>query len=616
MDKEKSLNNKYQKIDAETVETPLEETKEKKVKEPKPPKEKKVKEPKPPKEKKVKEPKPPKEKKVKEPKPPKEKKVKEPKPSKEKKVKEPKPPKEKRVKEPKPPKEKKAKESKKSEELLQENFVPPVQEISYIVEEAHAEKRRVTEEIVFTSEKGTKKAKKSVAKKEKQQKPPKEKKVKEPKQPKEKKEKAPKVKKQREPLTKKDFATIGIALLAVLLIAGYFGCKYYLSKTPEAAPPNQNTDESKIADIQIAREGVGVVNLIQSDIPDVFYGFTANLKLCYYQYRDNKMVQVSHTGTIETEIDFGNEVLPVTINYVELGDKIFGIGLFRADEHEGVYFYNKMIFKLTNLPQAYSQDGKALLLATTSENALSQKEILWPESFTVDMQSGKTERFLSIVNRTMDMSGAGVADFCMLPTQGYSSKTMQIPFFSSREYGPDSGKQDIFIKNGNKEELFASDIYGKFFLTDGDSVIFMKKTNTGFDLIRKTGETEEIQKSFYGTMSEYLYSDDYILNKDNGKLYNMRTGEEKTLVGYRMSAEMMEISPDGKYLVMLGTVKSLLDYQVHIFNLETGDYAKYVDKNPSVHADLTFINNTTVVYTVVDPNQGKEYVVMDVSKAK
>ena len=597
MDKEKSLNNKYQKIDAETVETPLEETKVKKVKEPKPPKEKKVKEPKPPKEKKVKEPKPPKEKKVKEPKPPKEKKVKEPKPPKEKKIKKPKMP-------------------EKSEEILQESFMPSVEDSLDLAAEAPAEKSRVTEEIVFTPGKDTKKNKKSAAKKEKQQKPPKEKKIKEPKQPKEKKEKPVKEKKPREPLTKKDFATIGVALLAVLLIAGYFGYKYYISREPQVSPPDQNTAESKIADIQIARDSVGVVNLIQSDIPDVFYGFTADMKLCYYQYRDNKMVQVSHTGTITTDIDFGNEVLPVTINYVELGDKIFGIGLFRADEHEGVYFYDKMIFKLTNLPEAYRQDSKALLLATTSENALSQKEILWPESFTVDIQSGKTERFLSIVNRTMDMSGAGVADFCMLPTQGYISKTLQIPFFSSREYGPDSGKQDIFVKNGNKEEVFASDVYGKFFLTDGESVIFMKKTNTGFDLIRKTGETEEIQKSFYGTMSEYLHSDDYILNKDNGKLYNMRTGEEKTLVGYRMSAEMMEISPDGKYLVMLGTVKSLLDYQVHIFNLETGDYAKYVDKNPSVHADLTFINNTPVVYTVVDPNQGKEYVVLDVSKAK
>lgn len=597
MDKEKSLNNKYQKIDAETVETPLEETKVKKVKEPKPPKEKKVKEPKPPKEKKVKEPKPPKEKKVKEPKPPKEKKVKEPKPPKEKKIKKPKMP-------------------EKSEEIFQESFMPSVEDSLDLAAEAPAEKRRVTEEIVFTPGKDTKKNKKSAAKKEKQQKPPKEKKIKEPKQPKEKKEKPVKEKKPREPLTKKDFATIGVALLAVLLIAGYFGYKYYISREPQVSPPDQNTAESKIADIQIARDSVGVVNLIQSDIPDVFYGFTADMKLCYYQYRDNKMVQVSHTGTITTDIDFGNEVLPVTINYVELGDKIFGIGLFRADEHEGVYFYDKMIFKLTNLPEAYSQDSKALLLATTSENALSQKEILWPESFTVDIQSGKTERFLSIVNRTMDMSGAGVADFCMLPTQGYISKTLQIPFFSSREYGPDSGKQDIFVKNGNKEEVFASDVYGKFFLTDGESVIFMKKTNTGFDLIRKTGETEEIQKSFYGTMSEYLHSDDYILNKDNGKLYNMRTGEEKTLVGYRMSAEMMEISPDGKYLVMLGTVKSLLDYQVHIFNLETGDYAKYVDKNPSVHADLTFINSTTVVYTVVDPNQGKEYVALDVSKAK
>lgn len=695
MDDNKSLADKYRKIDideakvlpeeapekpkkekkAKKEKTPKEkkikETKPEKVKEPKVPKEKKVKEPKPPKvkkekapkEKKVKESKPPKEEKVKETKPPKEKKVKEPKlekvkepkPQKEKKIKEPKPEKvkepkvkkDKPPKEPKPPKEKKSLFGKKEEKSVEvaEPIAPEIPEINEnpVVENKPQEPEavkmvnsdgRVEEEIVLPvvtkvkKVKPTKKEKQPKEKKNKEPKPkkekaPKEKKVKEPKPPKAKKEKAPKApkeKKPREPMKKRDFATIGIALVAVALACTFAYFRFFYDDNPQidnTTEPSTEAVVEKLSDIQIARNGV-LVNLVQTDIPDVFYGITTDYKVKYYQYRDNRMVAVQSTGSVSTEVNFGNESLPVTIDYVTLGGKIYGIGLFVAEEGEEVYFYNMMVFKLTNLPTEYAEEGKALLLATTSRNALTQGDILWPESFTIDLESGKTSRFLKIINRSIDINtGAGVTDFCILTRQGYNSTTNQIPFITAREYEQGSGMLDIFVKEGTKESLFAENIYGKFLLTDGDSVIFMRKTNTGFDVIRKTGETEETVRSFYGSMgADYLHKDEYILNVNDGNLYNMLTGEKTMLVGFRMDPEMMAISDDGKYVVMLGTVKNMMDYQVHIFNLETGEYAKFEDQNYSNHSNLTFINNTTAVYTVLDPNQGYEYVVMDISKIK
>lgn len=663
MDEKKSLADKYRKIDIDEAEiipevAPEKPKKEKKAKKEKAPKEKKVKEPKPPKEK---EEKAPKEKKVKEPKPekvkePKEKKVKEPKPPKEKKVKEPKPEK---VKEPKAKKEKEPKEKKslfgkkKAENNLEvaEATTPEIPEAPEITEApVEAEKPRepeivkmvnsdgrVEEEIVLpvvTKVKKVKPTKKEKAPKEKKIKEPKPEKVKEPKAPKEKKvkeskppkakkEKAPKVpkeKKPREPMNKKDFATIGIALVAVALACTFAYFRFFYDDSPDidnTTEPSTEAVVEKLSDIQIARNGV-LVNLVQTDIPDVFYGITTDYKVKYYQYRDNRMVAVQSTGSVSTEVDFGNETLPVTINYVQLGGKIYGIGLFVAEEGEEVYFYNMMVFKLTNLPAEYEEEGKALLLATTSKNALTQGDILWPESFTIDLESGKTSRFLKIINRSIDINtGAGVTDFCMLTQQGYSSTTSQIPFISAREYEQGSGMQDIFVKDGTKESLFAENVYGKFLLTDGNSVLFMRKTNTGFDVIRKTGETEETVRSFYGSMgTDYLHKDEYILNVNDGNLYNMLTGEKTMLVGFRMDPEMMAISDDGKYVIMLGTVKNMMDYQVHIFNLESGEYAKFEDQNYSSHSNLTFINNTTAVYTALDPNQGYEYVVLDVSKIK
>ncbi len=658
MDEKKSLANKYRKIDIDEAKVlpevaPEKPKKEKKAKKENAPKEKKTKEPKQPKEKKEKA---PKEKKVKEPKPPKEKKVKEPKPPKEKKVKEPKPEK---IKEPKAPKEKKSLFNKKKEKTsveVAEAITPEVPEITEAP--AVAEKKqepevvklvnsdgRVEEEIVLPvvtkvkkvkptkkeKQPKEKKAKETKQPKEKKEKAPKEKKVKEAKpekvkEPKVKKEKAPKQPKQpkekkpREPMNKKDFATIGVALVAVALACTFAYFKFFYDDSPQIDNTTESSTEAvveKLSDIQIARNGV-LVNLVQTDIPDVFYGITTDYKVKYYQYRDNRMVAVQSTNSITTEVDFGNETIPVTIDYVKLGSKVYGIGLFVAEEGEEVYFYNMMVFKLTNLPAKYAEEGKALLLATTSRNALTQGDILWPESFTIDLESGKTSRFLKIINRSIDINtGAGVTDFCILTQQGYNSTTNQVPFITAREYEQGSGMQDIFVKNGTKESLFAENIYGKFLLTDGDSVIFMRKTNTGFDVVRKTGETEETVRSFYGTMgADYLHSGKYLLNVNDGNLYNMLTGEKTMLVGFRMDPEMMVISDDGKYVVMLGTVKNMMDYQVHIFNLESGEYAKFEDQNYSNHSNLTFINNTTAVYTVLDPNQGYEYVVMDVSKIK
>ena len=603
LEENKSLNNKYQSIGEEDLahEEPVKEEK---------PKKEKVKKVKEPKEKKVRA---PKEKKVKEPKPPKEKKIKEPKP--------PKAPKEKKVKEPKKPlfaKEEKT-ETTKQPEIIIEEVTPEMRRSEEVVLPTIKSVKKVSEEKPKKEKvKKVKEPKQPKEKKAKEPKQPKEKKVKEPKPQKPKKEKVPKEKKEREPLNKKDFITMGVAVFAVLMIALVVGFNFFTREDLNIDSPESTTvgTGEKLSDVQISRGAVRQ-NIVQSDIPDIFFGFSeSDYTLQYYQYTNNKMTAVKSNATVKTSVNMGNEDIPVTIDYVKLGDKIFGMGLFKADQNQDVYFYKMLIFKLVNLPKGYEQEGKALLLATESDNALTQKNILWTESFVVDLNTGKTERFLKITNRTISMSGAGVADFCMLTSAGYNSPSGQIPFISGRKYELNSGKQDIFVKNGAKEDLLISDVYGKFLLMDGNDIIFMRKNGVSFDVVRLTNGEEKVIRNYPGSMSsDYLLTDHYIFNKETGMLYDLLTGEEKLVAGYRISAEMVEISPDGKYLVMLGTVKNMMDYQIHIFNLVTGDYSAYEDKNYSKHSNLAFINNTTAVYVVVDPNQGYESVALDVSKA-
>ncbi len=611
MDKKEFLANQFQRIDdSEPVIEEVSEKNDKETKKEKTPKEKKVKE-----------------KKAKEPKQPKEKKAKEPKPPKEKKVKEPKPPKEKKIKEPKPPKEKKSLFGNKKEaetEIINEVVIPEITEKVEHAEEPEVvrmvtDEGRVEEEIVLPAISSVKKVKSST-KKVKKEKKPKEKKVKEPKPPKEKKikePKPPKEKKPPEPMKGKDYATIGIVIVAIALVCVFAYFRFFpQNETPIDSTESTTVANQTLSDIQISRDGV-IVNLIQSDIPDIFYGFTKDYKIQYYHYRENRMVQVKATGNVKARVELGNQTIPVTIDYIEYNGKNFGMGIFLADQSEDVFFYKMVAFKLTDLPKGYEEENKTLLLATTSDNVLTQGDIVWAESFKLDLTNGSTSRFLKIINRTIDINtGAGVTDFCMLTKSGYSSQSGKIPFLSSREYSAGTGKQDIFIKDGSKEDLYVSDVYGRFVLTDGNDIVFLRKTNAGFDAIRKSGETETTIKSFYGKMTTtYVQSGEYILNKNDGTLYNLITGEEKTLVGFRMTPKMMSVSPDGKYIVMLGMVNSVMDWQVHIFNLETGEYMKYEEKNYSEHSNLTFIDNTTAVYMVVDPNQVYEYVVFDVTKA-
>lgn len=645
------LNGKYQSFDDEEINEveAVENTYSK------PKKEKKKKEPKPPKEKKTKE------KKVKEPKPPKGKKVKEPKPPKEKKAKKSKAENnyaefndgnssinEKFVKAYEEALNSNEEETALAEEVAVTEEIPQAEENTAENEVTGAEKvgfeeatvpeknGRYVEEIVFKTENNDKKSKK--AKKVKEPKPPKEKKVKEPKPAKEKKPK--KDKKKREPLEKKDVITILAAILAVLLVSvtGFFA--YFNSRPIErkmqivakisflgkifpqyVANPNENgTIENKfnLADIQIAREGV-FVNLVPTDFPGVFYGINSdkNRTVQYYQYNKTGVVPVKYTDTVDLKVDMGSDVLNVKMNYIKSGEYISGISVFTADEGADTnYFYNFVVFKLTVLPLKYQKSGHALLLASTDKAALEGNNVLWTESFDVDLNTGTVTRFLSVINRNIDEKGAGVADFCILNEAGYKASTQNIPFITSREYPTNSGMQDIFVKNGNKEELLASNIYGKYFTADATTIAYLRKTETGFDVIHNVDGTERVQRSFYGFIgTAYMANGKYILSKEDGRLFDILSGKDYSLIGYSMDASAFTVSGDGRYVVMMGTVKNAVDYQIHIFDLQTGEYAKFKDGNYAPHGTLCFIDDKTVLYTAVEPNQGYEYVVLDVEKA-
>ncbi len=472
--------------------------------------------------------------------------------------------------------------------------------------------------LVVTEEKEEPKQVKE--KKVKEPKPPKEKKVKEPKPPKEKKEKGELA----EPVTKKDYITIVLALVAVVLAMAFIVVKYLpMDGSPTSSDEQTTVAEQDLAKIQVSREG-SLRNYVQSDIPNVFYMFSSDYGLQYYQYRDNQMVPVKSTGTLSASVNFGPAKLPVTIDYVKVGEDVFGVGLFRPDQHQNINLFNiqLIVFKLTNMPKGYGSSDDALLVAKITSAADLEKEYdRWTESYTVNLSSGKCSRFLSVASRETDpTTGTYVEDFCVLTTEGYNATNGKVPYLSGRNYDMSAGKDDIFIKSGNNEKVAIKNIANKMLLVDGDAVIFMRYTETGFNVYRYADGKESVVFEFTGSTNRCIFADEYILDKEKGTLYNLKTGKETLLVGYKMtSPEIMKVSPDGKYLVVMGIMDNVMDYQVHVYNIQTGEYAKYQEENYSnvnnLSKNLSFIDDHTVMYMLADPNRGRECVILDLSKA-
>ena len=443
-------------------------------------------------------------------------------------------------------------------------------------------------------------------KKEKKQKPPKEKK--------EKKAKKAEVndsqqKNTTQLMTAKDHLTFILIILALILTIVFVIVKFIPLGNNGAQNVNTVTKAGEnVSEIQIQREGA-LGHCIQSNIENVFYMYSQDGSLAYYKCDNGRMIPLSATGSVQAVATLGQDKIPVKIDYVEVDGQIFGTGVFRAKDTEGSYLHSIAIFKLVNLPKGYEQDGKALLLATTNEDALSENCNVWTDSYIVDLETGVTKRFLTSDNNLFSTG------YSILTDEGYASTNGKIPFLTTREYDAVTNKKDIYIKDGNKEASFATDVAGNFIYADGDAVCYLKSTDNGFNAIKNTNGKEAVIFSLRNDTS-YMYSNEYLLDKYNGVLYNVKTGEQITVSGYGMSnPELMTVSDDGRYLVVIGTVNNVLDYQVHIFDLKKNSCAKYVDDNFSQHKNLNFIDNSTIVYSAVDPNQGCEYVILDISKA-
>lgn len=482
------------------------------------------------------------------------------------------------------------------------------------------------EETVIPEDSKTKTGKKE--KKTKEPKPVKEKKIKEPKPVKDKKTKEPRALKENkakksakenkdlpfeEQLTKKDHITFALVLFTLVVAIAFVCIKFIIPLgNDEVENPTPVIKIENISKICTHKEDVSV-QYLQSDIKDVFYSWSPENAVQYYQYDDKKLKAISPFGNTTAKVKMAEEELSVSIEYVKVGDSVFGIGLFSVDQIEEESAYKKIVLKMTDLPVGYKEEGKALLLATVETGDTLGKYSRWTDSFVVEIESGKTTRFLA--NSKTDVAEA--VSYSVLSDEAYMMSDGKIPFFTTRNYEAISGKRDIFIKDGSKEYVVAEDVYGNYVFIEGGTIIYLKSAESGFNVVKKDSEDEIVVFNLSGDLNaNYLCYNEFLLNKNSGKLYNVKTGAEIQIKDYKMlNPESISVSADGKNLVVLGTEKSIVDYKLYIVNPETGECIKYEDTNISKHTDVMFINDTVLIYTAVSPEKGYENVIVDIAKA-
>ncbi len=417
---------------------------------------------------------------------------------------------------------------------------------------------------------------------------------------------------------KKNILTVLIALLAIAAL----GTAVWLYLNP---PKPQNSgaklEASSSLDSVLVSRKITAIPYMPTDIATVVYTADAAGNVVYYEFDGTEFTELAPTGTMDLSVALSGQQIPAKIPYVERDGILTGCGVFTAaGSNADVYIYNFVMFKVCNLPAAYAEEGKCLLLVHTDQTQAYTPDPVWEGAYVLDRATGETTRFLSASNPSVGMSGAERTDFCMLTKEALTADTLAVPFLSGRAYDQAQNGEtpvDIYVKDGAREKSVVTGVADKYVKPlGGDAFAFIRATQGGFETVKYENGTESLISSFYsGFGTSYIRSGDYLLSKEDGRIYTTYDDTVIETKGYKINPLIFAVSPNGKYVVMAGTVANALDYRIYVYNTETQNYVTFTETNYAAHGNLRFLDDHTAAYYVVNV-EGYENVVLDLSKVK
>lgn len=409
--------------------------------------------------------------------------------------------------------------------------------------------------------------------------------------------------------------TVLLALIAVAAVVSLL--VYYVGRNrPDTPAEPIRPDVTDLGSITLSNKAINVP-YVTTDIPSVVYTADTARQIKFYEFNGSEYLPVEQTGQLELHLLLSNQQIPVTIHYIERDGQLTGYGVYTASENDDIYIYDFLLCKITNLPKGFEQDGKCLLLVNTDKKNVYSLSPVWEESFILNRETKEMTRFLSDGNRMLDVNGAMRKDFFMLTDSSLENDFAAVPFFSSRMYemsGEDT-PVDMFIKTTASEELAVSNVLDTYArpLADG-SFAYLEAMSGGFSLKRYSkGETVTL-KDFYSEYSvEYVRSGDWLLCKEDGRLYSLADGTVIELPEFKMNPNCFAVSSDGKFVVIAGSSTNVLDYRIYIYNTQSEKLSTFADSDYSTHYNLFFSGETSVCF-YTESSEGYVEKVIDLSK--
>ncbi len=422
---------------------------------------------------------------------------------------------------------------------------------------------------------------------------------------------------------KKNIITIVIAVLAIaaLAAAGWL----YTHPDIFVSPENKNAASvSPSLDTVLLSRKITSIPYMPTDIENVVYTADAAGNITYYEFNGTDFVELAPTGTMELTVPLSGQQIPVKIPYVERDGVLSGFGVYSTENTDSnVYIYSFVMFKVQNLPEAYAKTGSCLLLMHTDQTQAYTLNPVWEQAFILNRSDGSVSDFLNDRSQKVSADGGIRRDYYMITEGALKETSASVPFFSSRERTPDENGEtqvDLYMKtgkNGRDDTMIAENVGDRYVKLLGNGVFaYIRETDSGFSTVKYENGQESVITSFYaGYGTSYIRDGDYILSKEDGRVFTTYDTSSIETKGYKMNPLLFSVSPDGTYVVMAGTVANALDYRIYVYNTKTQKYAVFNETNYAAHYNLRFINDTTVAYYVLNVD-GYENVVLDLSKVK
>ena len=420
-----------------------------------------------------------------------------------------------------------------------------------------------------------------------------------------------------------NIGTVVLVLLAVLAIFGALYIKQKPAKKPEHPMEQQQESAAikngKLSDVVLSKTTTKMPYM-PTDIPNVFYMADAAGNVTYYTWNGTEFLQTEPTATLDFTITLSGQNIKVHLPYIEKNGVLTGVGLFTANQNqENVYIYNFIMFKIKNLPAAYQKDGHCLLLMHTDNTQAYFAKADWEQAFILNMKNGTVQDFLNDRSQMVGGDGGIRRSQYVICEEALTSTSAKIPFASYRAVDENGDKQlNIYTKggkNGRDDVLTVENTMSSYIKPlEGDAFSFLRGTDTGLMVMRYENGAEKCVKSFNHEIGDVFFHDgDYILNTEDGTLHTTFDNTVRKTKGLHLNPQALSVSPDGKYLVVLGTSANAFDYYVYVYNFETEKFATFKDDNYAPHFNLQFIDDHTISYYALNMDD-YDNVVLDIAK--